>query len=64
MILSLHVWSLLLKAGLESCAKEHVGEVGIREVRQGERVEEENPQVQEEKWDPCVLIRHLGGILN
>ena len=40
MILSLRVWSLLLKAGLESCAKEHAGEVGIREIRQTERVEE------------------------
>lgn len=64
MILSLRVWSLFLKAGLESRAKEHAGEVGIREIRQTERVEEKNPRVQEEKWDPCVLIRHLGGILN
>lgn len=37
MILSLRVWSLLLKAGLEVCVKEHAGEVGIREVRQTEK---------------------------
>lgn len=65
MTLSLRVWCLLLKAGLECCTKEHAGEVGIREARQMEKGWRERiHRYKRKNRIPCVLIRHLGRILN